>query len=171
MSERALATNHHAIGLLSSAVGHTLSSRAFVFICSYYLRLPIFSSPSRTLLRVQVTTTMTTVPMNSTPSSSSNFQAIFVTAVKAYENRTKKDLLAHPLASQLQACDSPTSILAVLQGQVNDLNQVRESDERLTKWLGPTVNVLLSFSATIGGGVGLVSMKFSRREYNVTVTT
>ena len=114
---------------------------------------------------------MSTLPVNSTPSSASNFQAIFVTAVKAYENRTKKDLLAHPLASQLQACDSPTSILAVLQGQVNDLNQVRESDERLTKWLDPTVNVLLTFSGTIGGGVSLVSMKFSRREYNVTVTT
>ena len=113
---------------------------------------------------------MSTLPVNSTPSSSSNFQEIFCIAVKAYEKRTKKDLLAHPLACQLQACDSPTSILAVLQGQVNDLNQVRESDERLTKWLGPTVNVLLTFSATIGGGVSLVSITFSHWEYNVTVT-
>ena len=114
---------------------------------------------------------MSTLPVNSTPSSASNFQAIFVTAVKAYEKQTKKDLLAHPLACQLQACDSPASILAVLQGQVDDLDHVRESDERLTKWLDPTVNVFLTFSATISGGVSLVSMKFSRREYNVTVTT
>jgi hypothetical protein len=92
-------------------------------------------------------------------SSSSNFQAIFSTAVKAYEKRTKKDLLLHPLASQLQACDSPTSILAVLQGQVDGLDQARKSDERLTKWLNPTVNVLLAFSGTLGEGVGLVSVQ------------
>jgi hypothetical protein len=96
------------------------------------------------------------------PSSSSNFQAIFSTAVRAFEKQTKKDLLAHPLASQLQACDSPTSILAVLQSQVDDLDQARKSDERLTKWLSPTVSVLLTFSANIGGGVSLVRINCSR---------
>ena len=93
-------------------------------------------------------------PVEPTPSSSFNFQAIFSAAVNAYEKRTKKDLLIHPLASQLQACDSPTSILAVLQGQVDD--QARNSKERLTKWLIPTVNVLLAFSDTLGEGISLV---------------
>ena len=79
--------------------------------------------------------------------------------MKAYEKRTKKDLLLHPLASQLQACDSPTSILAVLQGQVEDLDQARKGDERLTKWLSPTVNVLLTFSDTLGEGVSLVRVQ------------
>ena len=106
---------------------------------------------------------MSTLPVNPTPSSSSNFQAIFSAAVKAYEKRTKKDLLLHPLASQLQACNSPASILAVLQGQVENLDRAQESDERLTKWLNPTVNVLLTFSATIGAGVSLVRIEFSRR--------
>jgi hypothetical protein len=114
---------------------------------------------------------MSTFPENTMPSSSSIFQAIFSAAVKAYEKRTKKDLLAHPLASQLQACDSPTSILAVLQGQVDNLDQAQKSDERLTKWLGPTVNVLLTFSATIGGGVSLVRIKWSRLDHNLTMTT
>ncbi|KAF8273329.1 hypothetical protein EI94DRAFT_1716445 [Lactarius quietus] len=95
-------------------------------------------------------------PANPMPSSSSNFQAIFYSAVKAYERKTKRDLLAHPLASQLQTCDSPASILAVLQGQMDDLDLARGSDERLTKWLGPTVNVLLAFSDTLGEGVSLV---------------
>ena len=104
---------------------------------------------------------MSTLPANPTPSSSSNFQAIFSAAVKAYEKRTKKDLLLHPLASQLQACNSPESILAILQGQVGDLDKAQERDERLTKWLNPTVNVLLTFSATISAGVSLVSIKFS----------
>jgi hypothetical protein len=114
---------------------------------------------------------MSTFPVNPTPSSSSNFETIFNAAVKAYEKRTKKDLLLHPLASQLQACDSPTSILAVLQGQVGDLDQARKSDDRLTKWLGPTVDVLLTFSATIGGGVSLVRVKSSRFEDTLTFTT
>ncbi|KAF8269613.1 hypothetical protein EI94DRAFT_933908 [Lactarius quietus] len=97
-----------------------------------------------------------TSPANPTPSSSSNFQAIFNTAVKAYEKKTKRDLLTHPLASQLQTCDTPASILAVLQSQVDDLDQARGRDERLTKWLGPTINVLLVFSDTLGEGVSLV---------------
>ena len=105
---------------------------------------------------------MSTFSVNATPSSSSDFQAIFSASVKAYEKQTNKDLLAHPLACQLQACNSPASILALLQGQVDDLDQVRERDRRLTKWLTPTVNVLLTFSATIGGGVSLVRVKISR---------
>jgi hypothetical protein len=100
-----------------------------------------------------------TFSVNATPSSSSNFQSIFNTALKAYEKRTKKDLLTHPLASQLQTCDSPGSILAVLQGQVDDLDQARESDERLTKWLSPTVNVLLAFSDALSEGVSLVRLR------------
>ena len=91
-------------------------------------------------------------------SKASNFQLVFNTALKAYEKKTKRDLLAHPLASQLQSCDSPASILAVLQSQVDDLEQARKSDERLTKWLGPTISVLLAFSDTLGEGVSLVSI-------------
>jgi len=91
-------------------------------------------------------------------SSSSNFQQIFNNALKAYEKRTKNDLLAHPLAAQLQACHSPDAILSVLQKQVEELNQSR-NDDRWTKWLDPTVNVLLSLSATIGEGVGLVCLR------------
>ncbi|KAF8476375.1 hypothetical protein DFH94DRAFT_695037 [Russula ochroleuca] len=91
-----------------------------------------------------------------TAMSSSNFQLIFNNTLKAYERHTKKDLLAHPLATQLQACNSPSSILAVLQQQVQELNRSQSSDEQLTKWLDPTVNVLYVFSETLGEGVSLV---------------
>jgi hypothetical protein len=91
-------------------------------------------------------------------SSSSDFQLIINTALKAYEKRTKRDLLAHPLASQLQACDSLDAILTILQQQVQGLDRSR-SDDRWTKWLDPTVNVLFAFSATLGAGVGLVSLR------------
>ena len=73
--------------------------------------------------------------------------------MKAYEKKTKNDLLAHPLAAQLQACKSPGDILAVLQEKVNEFDQ----NERFSQWLHPTVHVLYSFSATLGAGVGLVS--------------
>ena len=86
-------------------------------------------------------------------SSSSNFQVIINNALKDYEKRTKRSLLAHPLASQLQACDSPGDILAVLQQQI--LDQSRSADKRWTNWLDPTINVLLTFSQTLGT-VGLV---------------
>jgi hypothetical protein len=100
---------------------------------------------------------MSQAPSASASTSSPNFQSIFYAALKAYEKKTKKDLLAHPLATQLQACKSPSDILAVLQDKVNELDQSRSADERLSQWLNPTINVLYSFSATIGAGVGLVS--------------
>jgi hypothetical protein len=90
------------------------------------------------------------------PSSSPNFKQIFNTALKAYEKRTKSILLEHPLAAQLQACDSPSTVLLVLQEQVQELHQSRAGDERLSRWLNPTVNVLCAFSGALGEGVGLV---------------
>jgi hypothetical protein len=94
-----------------------------------------------------------------TASSPSNFQLIFNNALKAYEKRTKNDLLAHPLAVELQDCNSPRKILAVLHRQVQGLDQSLRSDDRWTKWLDPTVNVLHMLSETLGEGIGLVSLK------------
>jgi hypothetical protein len=94
--------------------------------------------------------------MAASSSNSSKFQIIINNALKAYQKRTKHDLLLHTLAAQLQTCDSPSSILAVLQEQVQGLDQSRSGDERWTKWLDPIVNVLFAFSATIGAGVSMV---------------
>jgi hypothetical protein len=92
------------------------------------------------------------------PSSSSNFQLIINNALNTYNKCTKKDLRAHPLAAQLQSCDSPSAIIAILQEQLQGLEQSRSSDERWTKWLDPTVNVLYAFSGILGPGVGLVCL-------------
>ena len=89
---------------------------------------------------------------------SPRFQALFQTALKSYQKQTKQDLLAHPLVSQLHSCDSTAAIVAILQGQVQVFDQSRSGDDRLTKWLNPTVNVLSAFSATVSGGVSLVSL-------------
>jgi hypothetical protein len=97
-----------------------------------------------------------------TSAPSSNFQLIFNHALKAYQKRTKKDLFAHPLAAQLQDCNSHSSILIVLQQQVQELDQSQSSDERLTKWLDPTVKVLYTLSETLGEGVSLVCLVISK---------
>jgi hypothetical protein len=76
--------------------------------------------------------------------------------LETYEKTTKNKLLSHPLAIQLQSCDSPAAILSVLQDLVQQFNQSCSGDERLRNWLDPTVNVLFAFSATLGEGVGLV---------------
>jgi hypothetical protein len=77
--------------------------------------------------------------------------------LKEYEKKTKKDLLAHPLAAQLQNCYSTTAILTILQDQVPVQHYVksRRGDEALTKWLNPTISVLKAFSATLGESVDL----------------
>ena len=91
-------------------------------------------------------------------SSESRFQAIFQAALKSYQKQTKKNILTHPLASQLQACESTAAIVTILQDRVRGFEESSEGDERLTKWLGPTVNVLNAFSATVSGGVSLVRL-------------
>ncbi|KAH9044056.1 hypothetical protein EDB83DRAFT_1576028 [Lactarius deliciosus] len=88
--------------------------------------------------------------VSSTPASFSNFQPIFNAALKAYEKKTKKDLLKHPLSVQLQACHSSADILSVLQDTVEEFDQSRRADETLSRWLNPTINVLHAFSATLG---------------------
>jgi hypothetical protein len=101
----------------------------------------------------------------STPSTSTstspNFQSVLNAALEKYENKTKNKLLTHPLAAQLQSCNSPAEILSVLEGLVRKFDQRRASNHRLQSWLNPTVNVLYAFSATLGAGVGLVNLTLS----------
>ncbi|KAH9047934.1 hypothetical protein EDB83DRAFT_2633183 [Lactarius deliciosus] len=98
--------------------------------------------------------------MSSDPEASSsstpNFQPIFEKALEEYKKKTGKDLTTHPLAAEINGCDSLDAILTVLQGKANELNQSRISDDRLTKWLNPTVNILNTLSATLGDSAGSV---------------
>jgi hypothetical protein len=86
----------------------------------------------------------------------SNFQIIFDNALKVYKKRTRKDLLTHPLADRLKACDLPSSILTVLQEQLQKLDQSRRNNE---KWLDPTLKVLHAFSERLGEDVGSVRFR------------
>ena len=98
-----------------------------------------------------------TGPNAASSSSSSNFQSVFDAALEAYEKKTECKLLSHPLALELQSCDSPTAILSVLQDLIQQFDLRRRSDKRLANWLKPTVKVLYAFSSTIGPAVAHVS--------------
>jgi hypothetical protein len=91
------------------------------------------------------------------PSTSrSNLDSIFNAAVKTYKKKTGNVITSHPLATELQSCDSPDAILTVLQNQIHTLDQSQSRDETFSKCLIPTVNVLYTLSDTLGECVGLV---------------
>ena len=104
---------------------------------------------------------MSAVPSSSASSSRSNFAFIFNAALGKYKHKTQQDLAKHPLLPRLQSCDSPEAILTVLREQTSKFNQSQNNDDGLTKWVTPTVNVLYSFSSTLGGVVGLVNIGYA----------
>ncbi|KAF8269493.1 hypothetical protein EI94DRAFT_954336 [Lactarius quietus] len=73
------------------------------------------------------------------------------------EDRQKLD--CPPTRGSDKGCNSPEAILTVLEGEADELNRSRNRDERLTKWLNPTVNILSALSETLGQGAGLVSYR------------
>ena len=90
--------------------------------------------------------------------ASSNFQLIINNALDNYKKCTKDDLTTHPLTAQLQSCNSPSDILAVLHQQVHEVHQSRSTNERWSRWLDPTVNVIYVLSSTLAAGVSLVCL-------------
>jgi len=99
--------------------------------------------------------TMSQIPSTIAPS---NFQLTFSDALRTYKRRTREDLLLHPLAARLQMCNSPRAALSVLQDQAKPFGHSQSSEEGLTRWLGPTVNVLYSLSISVEEDIGLVSI-------------
>jgi|SRR6267142_2074198 len=105
---------------------------------------------------------LTAIPMsthNQTPNApTSNFTPIFQTACDEYKRITGHDLATHPFATELDHCNSPDGILHVLGKQSQAFTRSRRRNEKLLAWLSPIVYVLFTFSATLGEGIGLVSI-------------
>lgn len=93
------------------------------------------------------------------PSSRSNYQAIFDSALEAYKKKTGKDLTSNPLLRSFKTCHSPDAILAILKAQIIGPGQSQSSGDKLLTWLNPTINVLIAFSAAIGATAGQVSLQ------------
>ena len=92
---------------------------------------------------------------------SSSFQLLFNAALQDYTNQTGTKLDEHPLAKQLESCDSVDSITSVLQEHAQKFHEFRGEDGKIMKSLKCAVQVLytLSTSAALGEGIGLVCPK------------
>ena len=90
-------------------------------------------------------------------SESFPFQALFESALHDYEKQTGIPLANHPLAGQLQNCQSLESVTTLLQEQARAFSQFRESD-KITKSLKTVVLALsrVSATATLGHDIGMV---------------
>ena len=94
-------------------------------------------------------------------SQPSRFQALFESALQDYQTQTGTILVNHPLAQQLQNCDSIDSVTAVLQEQARAFSEFRGNDGKIMKSLKHVVSVLykLSVSTVLGEAIGLVRRK------------
>ena len=92
------------------------------------------------------------------PSDSSIFELLFRCALEEYEKQTGIDLLKHPLAAQLDLCDSVESVTQVLQERAQAFREFRGGNNKVTTLLRNAVQVLynLSSTAVLGEGVGPV---------------
>ena len=99
----------------------------------------------------------TSSTLQESSSSTPPFQLIFEKALKEYEKKTGKDLTSHPLAAEINGCASSEDILTILEAKAKELDKSQNGDERLTKWLKPTVNILHALSPTLGQAAGMVS--------------
>ncbi|KAF8259597.1 hypothetical protein EI94DRAFT_1706993 [Lactarius quietus] len=93
---------------------------------------------------------MSAPPQMSTPLSS--FKSILDEALSEYKKNTGMELLDQPLASEVQHCDTVAAVLTILQDQAKAFQQFEDGDQRLMKWIGPSVQVLFAFSGTLGMG-------------------
>ena len=92
------------------------------------------------------------------PSPSSTFQSLFDVALQDYENQTGTKLADHPLARQLDACDSLDSVTSFLQERARAFHEFRGDDGKFMRSLNRAVHVLytLSTNAALGETIGLV---------------
>ena len=86
-----------------------------------------------------------------------HLQVLFEAALQDYEKQTGIALFKHPLAEQLQNCDSVESITAVLRDQTQAFSQFLGND-KVFKPLNKVVSVLYKLSATasFGQDIGMV---------------
>jgi hypothetical protein len=91
----------------------------------------------------------------------SSFQSLFDAALLDYAAQTGTKLHDHPLAKELQNCDSVDSISSVLQQEAQRFHEFRGEDGKIMKSLKSVVHVLYKFSTSsaLGEGIGIVCPK------------
>ena len=90
------------------------------------------------------------------PESSSHFKSILDAALSEYKSKTGNELTNNSLAKEIQGCESAEAVLDIIQREAKAFDKFRDGDKGLMKWIGPSVDVLYTISATLGQGVGTV---------------
>jgi hypothetical protein len=93
------------------------------------------------------------------PPGSIRFRALFESALQTYEKKVGVKLAEHPLAIQLQSCDTVESITVVLQRQAQAFSGLR--GDRIMISIENTVSILTRVSATasLAVDIGLVRQR------------
>ena len=92
-------------------------------------------------------------------------QPLFEAALHDYEEQTGMKLIDHPLARQLESCNSVESITAVLQEQAQSFTEFRRDDGKVMKPLKRVVHVVHALSTSLVRRVALRCIYFSRRRF------
>jgi hypothetical protein len=82
-------------------------------------------------------------------------QSLFDAALRDYEKQTGMKLIEHPLARQLEICNTVESITAVLQEQARAFSEFRRDDDKVMKPLKRVVHVLHALSTNLVRWVAL----------------
>ena len=92
----------------------------------------------------------------------SNFQLI-LDALDKYAEQTGINLKENPFADEVLGCDSPGSILLLLQENVKEFKEYRDKNRKFIDCLSPVVQFVHAFSDILGEAAGLVSREQSFR--------
>ena len=92
---------------------------------------------------------------------SSAFESLFQSALDEYENQTGIDLRRHPLALQLDGCDSVQSLTEVLQQQAQAFHEFRGGNNKIITLLKHAAQALYKLSTPVvhAQAIGLVRPK------------
>ena len=93
----------------------------------------------------------------------SMLQSLFEAALHNYEEQTGMKLIDHPLARQLENCNSVESITEVLQEQARAFTEFRRDDSKVMKPLKRVVHVVHALSTSLVRGIEIVDIFLSRR--------
>jgi hypothetical protein len=90
--------------------------------------------------------------------SQPSFRILFDAALQDYKDKTGNTLTNHPIAKQLEACESVDSITAIFQEQARSFREFEENGGRLMNALNSSVDVLCapSISSALSVAIGLV---------------
>ena len=90
---------------------------------------------------------------------------LILDALSDYRTKTGKELIDHPLATELLRYDTVDAVLAIVQDQARAFQSFNDGDQELTKWTSQFVQVLFAFFGTLGEGDVRLVCYFSRVQF------